>query len=74
MLCFFFSLLLMVHLALQCIIDHQALPYLLNFMMTDQNKGIKREVCGIISNIMAGNKEQIQVLNFEPTYCYTANG
>jgi len=60
MLCFFFSLLLMVHLALQCIIDHQALPYLLNFMTTNQNKGIKHEVCRIISNIMAGNKEQIQ--------------
>jgi len=45
---------------IQCIIDHQALPYLLNFMTTNQNKGIKHEVCRIISNIMAGNKEQIQ--------------
>ncbi|CAO2203443.1 unnamed protein product [Urochloa humidicola] len=45
---------------IQCIIDLQALPYLLNLLMTNQNKGLKPEVCRIISNIMAGNKEQIQ--------------
>ncbi|CAL4956784.1 unnamed protein product [Urochloa decumbens] len=45
---------------IQYIIDLQALPCLLNLLMTNQNKGIKPEVCRIISNIMAGNKEQIQ--------------
>ncbi|RCV25366.1 hypothetical protein SETIT_5G160800v2 [Setaria italica] len=45
---------------IQCIIDLQALPYLLNLLTTNRNKGIKPEVCRIISNIMAGNKEQIQ--------------
>ncbi|CAO2180008.1 unnamed protein product [Urochloa humidicola] len=45
---------------IQCIIDHQALPHLSNLLTTNQNKGIKPEACRIISNIMAGNKEQIQ--------------
>ncbi|CAL4976432.1 unnamed protein product [Urochloa decumbens] len=45
---------------IQCIIDRQALPYLSNLLTTNQNKGIIPEVCRIISNIMAGNKEQIQ--------------
>nr|CAB3473092.1 unnamed protein product [Digitaria exilis] len=47
----------------KCLIDHQALPYLLNLLTTNQTKGIQPEVFRIISNIMAGNKEQIQVVS-----------
>lgn len=45
----------------QCIVDHQALPYLLNLLITDQIKRVKKQACWTISNITAGNKEQIQV-------------
>lgn len=46
---------------LQCIINHQALPYLVNLLSGNYKKGIKKEACWTISNITAGNKEQIQV-------------
>ncbi|CAI0549352.1 unnamed protein product [Linum tenue] len=44
----------------QCIINHQALPYLLNLLTNNYKKSIKKEACWNISNISAGNKEQIQ--------------
>ncbi|TVU16510.1 hypothetical protein EJB05_40079, partial [Eragrostis curvula] len=47
---------------IQCIMDHQALPYLLNLLTTNQSKCIKGEVCWIISDIMAGNKDHIQAV------------
>ena len=46
---------------LQCVIDHQALPCLLNLLTTNHKKSIKKEACWTISNITAGNREQIQV-------------
>jgi len=48
-------------LLLQCIIDHQALPCLLNLLTQNHKKSIKKEACWTISNITAGNKDQIQV-------------
>ncbi|XP_071708612.1 importin subunit alpha-2-like [Rutidosis leptorrhynchoides] len=44
----------------QCIIEHGALPCLLNLLTHNHKKSIKKEACWTISNITAGNKEQIQ--------------
>ncbi|KAJ8636347.1 hypothetical protein MRB53_010614 [Persea americana] len=50
----------------QYIINHQALPCLLNLLTHNHKKSIKKEACWTISNITAGNKEQIQaVINAE---------
>ncbi|KAJ0013935.1 hypothetical protein Pint_19746 [Pistacia integerrima] len=46
----------------QCIISHQALPCLLNLLSNNYKKSIKKEACWTISNITAGNKEQIQAV------------
>lgn len=46
----------------QCIINHQALPCLLNLLTGNYKKSIKKEACWTISNITAGNKEQIQAV------------
>ncbi|KAG9459516.1 hypothetical protein H6P81_004024 [Aristolochia fimbriata] len=46
----------------QCIINHQALPCLLNLLTHNHKKSIKKEACWTISNITAGNKEQIQAV------------
>ncbi|XWS57453.1 hypothetical protein CRYUN_Cryun09bG0175300 [Craigia yunnanensis] len=46
----------------QCIINHQALPCLLNLLTNNFKKSIKKEACWTISNITAGNKEQIQAV------------
>lgn len=46
----------------QCIIDHQALPCLLNLLTQNYKKSIKKEACWTISNITAGTKEQIQAV------------
>ncbi|KAF5786452.1 putative importin-alpha, importin-beta-binding domain, armadillo-like helical [Helianthus annuus] len=46
----------------QYIIDHQALPCLLNLLINNHKKSIKKEACWTISNITAGNKEQIQTV------------
>uniref|UniRef100_A0A5B6Z643 Importin subunit alpha n=1 Tax=Davidia involucrata TaxID=16924 RepID=A0A5B6Z643_DAVIN len=46
----------------QCIINHQALPCLLNLLTSNHKKSIKKEACWTISNITAGNKEQIQAV------------
>lgn len=46
----------------QCIIDHQALPCLLNLLTQNHKKSIKKEACWTISNITAGTKEQIQAV------------
>ncbi|XP_051127741.1 importin subunit alpha-1a-like [Andrographis paniculata] len=46
----------------QYIIDHGALPCLLNLLIHHHKKSIKKEACWTISNITAGNKEQIQVV------------
>ncbi|WVZ71232.1 hypothetical protein U9M48_019844 [Paspalum notatum var. saurae] len=46
----------------QCIVDHQALPYLLNILIKNQNKDVKKEACWTISNITAGSKKQIQAV------------
>ncbi|KAJ6683105.1 IMPORTIN ALPHA [Salix koriyanagi] len=46
----------------QCIINHQALPCLLNLLTSSYKKSIKKEACWTISNITAGNKEQIQAV------------
>lgn len=47
----------------QVIIDHQALPLLVNLLTNNYKKSIKKEACWTISNITAGNKGQIQVQN-----------
>ncbi|GMH07728.1 hypothetical protein Nepgr_009568 [Nepenthes gracilis] len=46
----------------QCMINHQALPCLLNLVTGNYKKSIKKEACWTISNITAGNKEQIQAV------------
>ncbi|XP_078439266.1 importin subunit alpha-1a-like [Wolffia australiana] len=46
----------------QYIIDHQALPCLLNLLTHNHKKSIKKEACWTISNITAGNKAQIQAV------------
>ncbi|KAJ8771828.1 hypothetical protein K2173_027005 [Erythroxylum novogranatense] len=46
----------------QCIINHQALPCLLNLLTNNYKKSIKKEACWTISNITAGNKDQIQAI------------
>ncbi|KAF2325110.1 hypothetical protein GH714_022826 [Hevea brasiliensis] len=46
----------------QCIINHQALPWLLNLLIHNYKKSIKKEACWTISNITAGNVNQIQAI------------
>ncbi|KAJ8498001.1 hypothetical protein OPV22_008553 [Ensete ventricosum] len=46
----------------QYVIDHQVLPCLLNLLTHNHKKSIKKEACWTISNITAGNKEQIQAV------------
>ncbi|CAH1426340.1 unnamed protein product [Lactuca virosa] len=46
----------------QYIINLQALPCLLNLLIGNHKKSIKKEACWTISNITAGNKEQIQIV------------
>ncbi|KAH7578283.1 hypothetical protein ACOSP7_000492 [Xanthoceras sorbifolium] len=46
----------------QCIINHQALPCLLNLLSHNYKKSIKKEACWTISNITAGNVNQIQAV------------
>ncbi|XP_062207331.1 importin subunit alpha-1a-like [Phragmites australis] len=46
----------------QCIIDHQALRCLLSLLTQNHKKSIKKEACWTISNITAGNKDQIQAV------------
>ncbi|CAA0825482.1 Importin subunit alpha-1 [Striga hermonthica] len=46
----------------QVIINHQALQCLLNLLIQNHKKSIKKEACWTISNITAGNKEQIQAV------------
>ncbi|KAH7866499.1 hypothetical protein Vadar_021214 [Vaccinium darrowii] len=46
----------------QCIINHQALPCLMNLLTGNYKKSIKKEACWTISNITAGKKEQIQAV------------
>ncbi|KAA8543049.1 hypothetical protein F0562_021456 [Nyssa sinensis] len=46
----------------QVIIEHQALPCLLNLLTHNYKKSIKKEACWTISNITAGNRDQIQAV------------
>ncbi|KAK9086336.1 hypothetical protein Syun_028730 [Stephania yunnanensis] len=46
----------------QFIINHGALPCLLNLLTNNHKKSIKKEACWTISNITAGNKDQIQAV------------
>ncbi|KAI4310932.1 hypothetical protein MLD38_035875 [Melastoma candidum] len=46
----------------QCVINNQALPCLLNLLTGNYKKSIKKEACWTISNITAGNKDQIQAV------------
>ncbi|KAL0927775.1 hypothetical protein M5K25_001983 [Dendrobium thyrsiflorum] len=46
----------------QYVISNGALPYLLNLLTQSYKKSIKKEACWTISNITAGNKEQIQAV------------
>ncbi|KAK0598003.1 hypothetical protein LWI29_030710 [Acer saccharum] len=46
----------------QCIISHKALPCLLNLLTNNYKKSIMKEACWTISNITAGNKEQIHAV------------
>jgi hypothetical protein len=48
-------------LLFQFIINNQALPCLLGLLTHNHKKSIKKEACWTISNITAGNKDQIQV-------------
>jgi hypothetical protein len=55
----------LIFFLLQCVIDNQALACLLNLLTTNHKKSIKKEACWTISNITAGNREQIQVCVLE---------
>lgn len=57
-------------LSYQFIINHQALPCLLTLLTNNYKKSIKKEACWTISNITAGNKEQIQVREVANTSYY----
>ncbi|KAJ6879953.1 importin subunit alpha-like [Populus alba x Populus x berolinensis] len=46
----------------QCMINHQALPCLLNLLTNNYKKSIKKEACWTISNVTAGNANQIQAV------------
>ncbi|MCL7032622.1 hypothetical protein MKW94_017421 [Papaver nudicaule] len=46
----------------QIIIQHQSLPCFLNLLTNNHKKSIKKEACWTISNITAGNKDQIQAV------------
>ncbi|KAF9619948.1 hypothetical protein IFM89_010564 [Coptis chinensis] len=46
----------------QAIINFQALPCLLSLLTNNHKKSIKKEACWTISNITAGNKDQIQAV------------
>ncbi|KAL5700296.1 hypothetical protein ACHQM5_025756 [Ranunculus cassubicifolius] len=46
----------------QCIINYQALPCLLNLFTSNNKKSIKKEACWTVSNITAGNTDQIQAV------------
>ncbi|KAL2464190.1 Importin subunit alpha-2 [Forsythia ovata] len=46
----------------QCIIDHGALPCLSSLLTHHHKKSIKKEACWAVSNITAGNREQIQAV------------
>ncbi|KAM0951169.1 putative importin-alpha, importin-beta-binding domain, armadillo-like helical [Dioscorea sansibarensis] len=46
----------------QHIINQNALPRLLNLLIHEHKKSIKKEACWAISNITAGNKDQIQAV------------
>ena len=46
---------------MQIIIQNGALGYLLSLLTPNHKKSIKKEACWTISNITAGNKDQIQV-------------
>ncbi|KAL9347932.1 hypothetical protein Peur_059298 [Populus x canadensis] len=46
----------------QCMINHQALPFLLNLLTNNYKKSIKKEACWTISNVTAGNANQIQAV------------
>ncbi|KAL0285335.1 UNVERIFIED_CONTAM: Importin subunit alpha [Sesamum angustifolium] len=46
----------------QVIIDNRALPCLLNLLTQNYKKSIKKEACWTISNITAGNRDQIQAV------------
>ncbi|XP_052479518.1 importin subunit alpha-like [Gossypium raimondii] len=46
----------------QCVMSHQALPCLVNLLTNNYEKRIKNVACWTISNITAGNEEQIQVV------------
>ncbi|KAJ6879944.1 hypothetical protein NC652_033315 [Populus alba x Populus x berolinensis] len=45
-----------------CMINHQALPCLLNLLTNNYKKSIKKEACWTISNVTAGNANQIQAV------------
>jgi len=53
----------LILLLLQCVINSGALPCLANLLTQNHKKSIKKEACWTISNITAGNKDQIQVGN-----------
>ncbi|KAJ9180352.1 hypothetical protein P3X46_008610 [Hevea brasiliensis] len=46
----------------QFVIDNQALPCLYQLLMQNHKKSIKKEACWTISNVTAGNKNQIQAV------------
>jgi hypothetical protein len=60
--CFWFVL--MWCFSAKVIINHQVLPCLVNLLTNNYKKSIKKEACWTISNITAGNKQQIQVFEF----------
>jgi len=57
----------------QIVINCRALPSLLALLTADHKKSIKKEACWTISNITAGNKDQIQAIvenNIVPPLVY----
>jgi hypothetical protein len=60
----------------QFVINNQALPCLLVLLTHNHKKSIKKEACWTVSNITAGNKDQIQVgaSSFEQQLCLQSTG
>lgn len=61
---FVFWFVLMWFFSAQVIINHQVLPRLMNLLANNYKKSIKKEACWTLSNITAGNTQQIQVCSF----------
>ncbi|MCD7448611.1 hypothetical protein HAX54_044865 [Datura stramonium] len=54
----------------QYVIDNQVLPCLYQLLTQNHKKSIKKEACWTISNITAGNRAQIQMLDINAIFAF----